>query len=80
MKDLIGDYVPFLSHLKVIARRELILVGQLNHIDSAVSTRLGELTELGTSFITFSRTEYALDRITTMKSIAQVLLAGLFVT
>jgi hypothetical protein len=43
-------------------------------------TRVRGLTGLGTSFMTFLRTEYALDKSITMKSIAQVLLAGLFVT
>ena len=69
-----------LSLLKVIARRELILIARLDYIGSAVPTRVRELTGLGTSFITFLRTEYALDKSITMKSIAQVLLAGLFVT
>ena len=67
-----------LSLLKVIARRELVLIARLNYVSSAVPTRVREL--LGTSFMTFLRTEYALDRSVTMKSIAQVLLAGLFVT
>jgi len=69
-----------LSLLKVIARRELVLIARLNHVGSAVPTRVRELTGLGTSFMTFLRTEYALDKSITMKSIAQVLLAGLFVT
>jgi|GEM_PF-1862081 hypothetical protein len=54
MKDLgIGDHVHFVRP-KVIARRELVLIARLNYIGSAVSTRVTELTELGTSFITFN--------------------------
>jgi hypothetical protein len=40
---------------KVIERRELVLIAQLNYIGSAASTRVRELTGLGMSF--FSRTE-----------------------